>query len=442
VVMEIPGYKIEKELGVGGMSTVNLATQTSFGRKVALKVMSPALATNPVIAARFVREAQIVSGLSHPHIIPIYDVGSQGQYHYMTMDYLTGGDLAQWIKRGLELEEILQITENIAGALQYAHGKGYVHRDIKPNNILFREDGSPVLTDFGISRLLNANDQLTQSGSIVGTPRYMSPEALQGKTIDGRCDLYSLGVMFYEMLMKEPPYEAEDYMAIGLKHITDPVPVLPKRFEKFQPLLEKAMAKKPEDRFQSGLELIKAIRALRSGAAVIFPKPIDIDGDQEASVGDFSLHKHTEQQPSSIRKVKAVPMKNIPSLDKKPLNQTLPTNRPKDKTEFDETCQTKMGFLKRYTFVCDVTVYDAASFSMIFSSLTTRLLVWHQQRGSQGVALAIKLTCNNAVVDLAKKRINDLYRSELPYDFVKKMDVTLFIKNLENDSDDIYIPDA
>ena len=121
---------------------------------------------------------------------------------------------------------------------------------------------------------------------------------------------------------------------------------------------------------------------------------------------------------------------------------TLPVNRPKERTEFGETCQKKMGFLKRYTFVCDMAIYDAASFSMIFSSITTKLLAWYQERGSQGIALVIKLTCTNAVVELAKKRIDDLYHSDEPYDFVKKLDVTLFIKNSDDDSDDIYIPDS
>jgi len=438
--MEIPGYKIEKELGIGGMSTVYLATQNSFGRKVALKVMSPTFASNKEVGARFIREAQIIAGLSHPHIVPVYDVGSHGALHYMSMDYLGGGDLVQWINRGLEIEEVLQIMESMASALHYAHGKGYIHRDIKPNNILFREDGSPVLTDFGISRLLNANDQLTQSGAIVGTPRYMSPEALQGKSIDGRSDLYSLGIVFYEMLMKEAPYQAEEYMVLGLKHITEPVPLLPKHFGKFQGFLEILMAKNPQDRYQSGLEIVKAIRTLRTGAPVKTQQQPDMNAS-DVRVGDFSVPENI-RHVSGIKKVVAVPVKNIPSLDKMSMTQAAPANRPKERTEFGETRHQKMGFLKRYTFTCDMVVYDAASFSMIFSSLTTKLLEWHRERGSQGVAFVIKLTCHTALIELAKKRMDDLYHSEQPYDFVKKMNVSLFIKNIEDETEDVYVPGA
>lgn len=394
--MEIPGYKIDSVLGIGGMATVYLATQHSFGRKVALKVMDPAQISNPEIAIRFAREAKIIASLSHPHIVPVYDVANHGVYHYMSMDYLDGGDLVQHIKDGLETATILQIIENMASALHAAHLKGYIHRDIKPSNILFRSDGSPVLTDFGISRLANANDGLTRSGAIVGTPSYMSPEALQGKSIDARSDLYSLGVVFYEMLMQEAPYRAEEYMALGLKHITDPIPVLPKHFAQFQDFLNRMMAKHPEQRYASGQEVVNAVRALRMAPPLTSAK------------------------------------KSAPPL--------TPVSRAKEKTVFGESSQRKMGLLQRYTFTCDITIYDAASFSMIFSSMTTRLLEWHQQRGGQAVGLTVNLTSTSDVIDLAKARIAELYRSKPPYDFVKKLNVTLIIKNVDDDSDDIYMP--
>jgi serine/threonine protein kinase len=403
--MEIPGYQIDSVLGIGGMATVYLATQNSFGRKVALKVMDPAQVSNPEIAIRFAREAKIIASLSHPHIVPVYDVANHGVFHYMSMDYLDGGDLAQRIKGGLATDAILQIIENIASALHAAHHKGYIHRDIKPSNILFRSDGSPVLTDFGISRLANANDGLTRSGAIVGTPTYMSPEALQGKAIDARSDLYSLGVVFYEMLMREAPYRAEEYMALGLKHITDPIPVLPKHFAQFQGFLDRMMAKNPDERYASGQEVVNAIRSLASGSNV-----------------------------------------NNPAPPRAPINKTaarssLPVSRTKEKTVFGESSQRKMGLLQRYTFTCDITIYDNASFAMIFSSMTTRLLEWHKQRGGQAVGLTVKITSTSDVIDLAKVRISELYRSGPPYDFVKKLDVALVIKNVDDDSDDIYVPD-
>ncbi len=201
------------------------------------------------------------------------------------------------------------------------------------------------------------------------------------------------------------------------------------------------MAKNPGDRYQSGLENVKAIRELRHGSIVMAQTSVVTD-QSNVSVGDYGLHKHSQQE-SGIRKVKSVPVKNnIPSLDRRSVANAAPINRSKEKTEFGEVLHQKMGFLKRYTFTCDVIVYDAVSFSMIFSSLTTKLLEWHQERSSQGVAFVMKLTCTSAVVELAKKRIDELYHSEKPYDFVKKLNVTLFIKNSENGSEDIYIPES
>lgn len=395
--IEIPDYKIEKVIGVGGMSTVYLATQNSFGRKVALKVMDSSQMAHQDVAIRFAREAKIIASLSHPHIVPVHDVANYGALHYMSMDYLDGGDLAQHIERGLAVEEVLRITGNIASALHAAHNKGYIHRDIKPTNILFRSDGSPVLTDFGISRLLNANDDLTKSGAIIGTPRYMSPESLQGKPLDGRSDLYSLGVVFYEMLMKEAPYQSEEYMALGLKHINDPIPVLPEHLERFQELLTKLMAKNPDHRYRSGSEVVNAIQQIQTGSH--------------------------------------------PNRHKKPTPFPMASYRSKEKTEFSEASTRKLGIFKRYIFTCDITVYDAASFSMIFSSLTTRLLEWRKKRGGQGAGLTIRLTATPTVIELAKTRISRLCQSEKPYDFVKKLDISVIIKNIDDGDEAIYLPD-
>lgn len=225
---EIPGYKIKRKLGSGGMADVYLATQLSFDRDVAIKVLLPETAGNKEFTARFVREAKIVASLSHPHIIPVYQVGKAGGTYYMSMDYLPGGELGQWIKSGIPEEEILHIVRQVSDALGYAHQKGYMHRDIKPANIMFREDNSAVLTDFGIARLQNASDQLTQAGTIIGTPTYMSPEAIRGREPDGRTDIYALGIVFYEMLMKVPPYRAPEFTAVAFKHVQEPVPTLPR----------------------------------------------------------------------------------------------------------------------------------------------------------------------------------------------------------------------
>jgi len=272
--MEIDGYKIIRELGKGGMATVYLAIQESFKREVALKVMAPALTADPTFAERFLREARIVAHLSHPHIEAVYDVGESHSHHFISMEYHTGGDLASKIAAGLEPETAIDIAKQTASALDYAHANGYVHRDIKPGNVLFSHYGSAILTDFGIAKAADSStqataiaevvgsSQMTKEGSIVGTPSYMSPEQARGQAVDGRADLYSLGIVFYEMLTGELPYQAHDQIAIAIMHINEPVPVLPEEWKRFQPLLSRLLAKDPTQRFQTGTELIEAFEEL------------------------------------------------------------------------------------------------------------------------------------------------------------------------------------
>jgi serine/threonine-protein kinase PpkA len=262
---ELAGYSDIRQIGAGGMATVYSATQVSFNRKVAIKVLLPAYASDPEFAQRFLREAQTVASLSHPHIIPVYDFGQRDGTFYMVMEHMTGGDLATWIKRGLGEDEALAIISSVAAALHFAHEKGFVHRDVKPDNIMFREDGSAVLTDFGIARKQSGENQMTVAGQILGTPKYMSPEQLQGREIDGRSDIYSLGIMFYEMLCRKAPYEDEDFMALAMLHIQAPLPRLPPPFTKYQNFFERMVAKQPEHRFQNGMEIVKIIQQVRSG---------------------------------------------------------------------------------------------------------------------------------------------------------------------------------
>ena len=262
--MQIPGYRIIRKINQGGMSTVYLAIQLSVGREVALKVMSPALNADPVFSERFQREANIVGQLSHPHIVAIYDIGRYKNLNYIAMDYLAGGSVHDKMSNGLSAQESLRIIQEIANSLDHAHEKGYIHRDIKPENILFREDGASVLSDFGVAKTVSSASKMTNAGTVVGTPHYMSPEQARGKPVDGRSDIYSLGVVFYEMLTGSVPFRAEEAVAIAIKHLTAPIPTLPPQHSLFQPVLNKLLAKDPDDRYQRGREVVDAIGGLNN----------------------------------------------------------------------------------------------------------------------------------------------------------------------------------
>lgn len=263
---EIPGYSIISELGSGGMATVYLAIQENFGRKVALKVMSPALAADNTYGERFMREARIAARFSHPNIIAVYDVGVHGNHYYIAMEYHAGGDLKSRIKKRMTPRMAMVILRQMAAALDYAHTKGYIHRDVKPDNILFRDDGSAVLTDFGIARpAAGGNTQMTQAGMVVGTPKYMSPEQARGKELDARSDIYSLGIVFYEMLTGKVPFEGEDSIAIGIQHVKEPVPPLPDKLKALQPIIDRLLAKQADSRYSRGKELAADLDRLRLG---------------------------------------------------------------------------------------------------------------------------------------------------------------------------------
>jgi predicted Ser/Thr protein kinase len=266
--MEIPGYKVVRELGRGGMATVYLAEQEKFERQVALKVMSASLNTDPSFKERFIREAKLVAKLSHPNIVAVYDVGEHDGHVYMAMEYHTGGDLKDKIRSGLSPMETVRVTCEVARALEFAHAKGVIHRDIKPDNILFRSDGSAVLTDFGIAKQGDAKTQFTQMGMVAGTPKYMSPEQARGLPLDAESDLYSLGIVFYEGLLGDVPFKAEDSIALAIKHLKDPPPPLPAQFKKFQPFMDRLLAKDPAKRYHRGGEVASALEQIVASGAV------------------------------------------------------------------------------------------------------------------------------------------------------------------------------
>jgi serine/threonine protein kinase len=254
----IPGYKIVSKLNTGGMATIYLGIQEKLNRKVAIKVLEPFLLKTNDADIRFEQEAKTAASLSHSNIIQIHDTGKIDDLHYIVMEYLEESlrDKMNLNPKGKMHPEIaLDIIDNLMNALDYAHFRGVFHRDIKPENIMFKQDSTPVLVDFGIARLFDSYDEITGTGICMGTADYMSPEQCQyPETVDGRTDIYSLGVVLYEMLTGKKPYKGKSYLSVVLKHIESPVPRLPHKLSRYQPLIDKMMAKDREKRISSGPE--------------------------------------------------------------------------------------------------------------------------------------------------------------------------------------------
>jgi len=259
-VISIPGYEIKDLLGRGGMAMVYLAVQKSIEREVALKVLSPDH-TDETFSERFLREARIASHLAHPNIITIFDAGIHNDIHYMSMEYIKGKSFNE-ARDLLTRKQKIAVIKQIAQALDFASKKGFVHRDIKPENILLHQDGRAILTDFGIAKATDVSKGLTETGKILGTPYFMSPEQTKGLEIDHRTDIYSLGVVLFQALAGYVPYDGPSLVSICIKHLSDPIPQLPKGLEVFQPIINVCMSKKPEHRYQHASELYDALNSI------------------------------------------------------------------------------------------------------------------------------------------------------------------------------------
>ena len=269
--------RVMKRLGRGGMADVYLATQVSLDRQVAVKVLRSNLAGDSNYVERFRREARAAAKLSHPNIVQVFEVGQWDGLHYISQEYIDGMNLREQIDRNgpLSLEQGINVMLGVAAALDAAATQGITHRDIKPENIMFSSKGEVKVADFGLARISNPNFQgeLTQVGLTLGTPLYMSPEQVQGESVDVRSDLYSLGVTMFHVLAGRPPFEADTPLAIAVKHLHDPIPRFREtRVDEHVPdwmdeTIARLMAKKPDKRFESPSALIDYLQKKTEGSA-------------------------------------------------------------------------------------------------------------------------------------------------------------------------------
>jgi len=267
--MEIPGYEIGQCLAQGVTASAYLATQTSLGRPVVLKVLDTSIADTPQALQRFLNEGRLIAALRHPHIVTIHDIGTAGRLVYISMEFVEGGDLKQRLAEGpLAPDVALDVIEKIASALGYAHAHGVIHRDVKPGNILFRRDGSPVLTDFGIAKSLAADGDITGTGVFLGSPNYMAPEQVDSTNVDNGADIYALGVILYEMLTGQKPFVSGSIIDVIYAHRKTPMPRLPAEYAPLQALLDLMTAKARGDRFRDIDALLHYLEVLRKRGVV------------------------------------------------------------------------------------------------------------------------------------------------------------------------------
>ena len=276
---DVGGYRIISQIGRGGMATVFKAYQASLDRYVAVKVMPPYYAEqDDTFLKRFRQEAKAIASLRHPNILIVIDYGEEDEITYIVMEFVEAGTLTEIMGKPMAPDQLLGLTDQVAGALHYAHEQGVIHRDIKPSNILLPKPDWPLLTDFGLAKIVGGS-QLTQSGTVAGTPAYMSPEQGRGEKVDSRSDIYSLGIVLYEMATGVVPFHAETPMAVVVKHIIDPLPLPrsknPELSEGIERVILKSLSKDPDDRFQDAEQMVKALKEavgeLTAGAAEAVP---------------------------------------------------------------------------------------------------------------------------------------------------------------------------
>lgn len=303
---EFGPYRIVAPLGEGGMAAVYKAYQANMDRYVALKVLPRHFANDPQFVARFEQEAKVLAKLRHPHILPVHDYGEADGFTYLVMPFIESGALISLLReKPLPLEQINRIISQVGDALDYAHSQGIIHRDVKPSNILVDERGNCMLVDFGIAKIVEGSANLTQTGGVLGTPAYMSPEQGRGGAVDHRIDIYALGVILYEMATGRVPFKAETPIAVLVKHINDPLPppgvVNPALPPAVEQVILKAMAKNPDDRFATAGEMVAAMAAAVSNISRAAP----VAGDKTA----LSTREAVTVSPASPADVAVAPQK-------------------------------------------------------------------------------------------------------------------------------------
>jgi eukaryotic-like serine/threonine-protein kinase len=260
-------YEVEDLVGTGGMSSVYRARDTVLERHVALKILHQHFTSDPEYVERFRREARAIARLNHPNIVTVIDRGELDSHQFIVFEHVAGENLKDFVRRRgpLAVHDALALTSQIARGLAFAHEHGVVHRDVKPQNVLLDEGGTAKVTDFGIARSIEPAEGLTETGTLLGTSEYISPEQAAGRKVDARSDQYSLGVVLYELLTGETPYSGDNFMAVAMKHMRDPVPSVRDRRPdvpaSVEAIVTRAMAKRPEDRFPSTEEMLAALEA-------------------------------------------------------------------------------------------------------------------------------------------------------------------------------------
>jgi FixJ family two-component response regulator/tRNA A-37 threonylcarbamoyl transferase component Bud32 len=255
----VPGYRILRKIGEGGMAKVYLAERESDGMQLVLKILGHQLRADEVFRKRFIQEYNLIVSIENEHVAKIYDQGFSGEHPFIAMEYFPGGDLKVRLEKPVTALGALRIASQIAKALDAIHAHAIIHRDLKPQNILFRENGRLAIVDFGLAKDTNVDSSLTMKGELLATPRYMSPEQCMGLPVDARSDLYSLGVIFVEMLTGKRVFDAENPAGLIYQHVHGPIPQLPGKLAGYQPIVNRLLAKKPDYRFQSARDLFAYI---------------------------------------------------------------------------------------------------------------------------------------------------------------------------------------